>query len=232
MIDPIWLDFLEFVALHNDRWVFFRGQANALWPLIPGIARQDKNPRGIWRPALEKRLFDDFKRLAGSFDPGIGYLDLDWLGMAQHFGLPTRLLDWTENPLVAAWFAVADETTYRSTQSFTPIPALVHVIRVDPNKVLPSVEPFLGSGPPVVVQTPARVARITAQHGLFSVHRSPTVPWTPSSDGHAYERFEIPHASKAFFRMALHQFGFNRQRLMTDLESLCVTLTWGHINGR
>jgi hypothetical protein len=134
-VDAIWLDFLEFVALRNDRWVYFRGHASSLWPLSPGIARPDKSPPGGRRPDLEKRLYSDFKRMAQTFDPGTAYEDLDWLAFAQHYGLPTRLLDWTENPLVAAWFAVANESP-RPEPGVEPLAARVHVIRVDPIKVL------------------------------------------------------------------------------------------------
>jgi hypothetical protein len=232
--DPVWLDFLEFVGLHNDKWTFFRGLSNAEWPLVPGVARADKVPRGGWRPDVEQALFRDFRRMAQTFEPGPSFNDLDWLAVAQHFGLPTRLLDWTDNPLVAAWFAVADEREHMPTPpGRTPLPGIVHVLRIDPGVIEDNPDPFIGGAAPVLVRVPPRVARITAQHGLFSVHRDPASPWDVRADGRvAHDLFEIPHASKLAFRIALDQIGFNRQRLMVDLEGLCGTLTWRYRNGR
>ena len=111
--DPVWLDFVEFVGLHNDKFTYFRGLPNVEWALMPGVARSDKAPTAGFRPDVERRLFAEFKRMAQNFLSSSNFSDLDWLALAQHFGLPTRLLDWTENPLVAAWFAVSDEREYK-----------------------------------------------------------------------------------------------------------------------
>jgi len=232
--DPVWLNFVEFVGLHHDKWTFFRGLPNAEWNLMPGVARPDKAPPGGWRPAVELQLFRDFQRMAQTFEPGENFDDLDWLALAQHFGLPTRLLDWTDNPLVAAWFAVADEREHMpKPPRRKPLPGVVHVIRVDPVVVEEKPDPFAGAAAPVLVRVPPRAARITAQHGLFSLHRDPTSVWDVTSDPRAFHsQFEIPHRSKAAFRIALDQIGFNRQRLMVDLEGLCATLAWRYRSGR
>jgi FRG domain len=232
--DPVWLNFLEFAGFHNDKWTFFRGLPNEEWDLMPGISRSDKAPPGGWRPEVEKQLFVDFKRLAQTFESGTNFDDLDWLALAQHFGLPTRLLDWTDNPLVAAWFAAADEREYKPRPPRRKLlPGIVHVVRVDPSVVEDDPNPFSGGSVPVLTRVPARVARITAQHGLFSLHRDPTSAWDVGKDTRIVHRsFEIPHVSKNAFRVALDQIGFNRQRLMVDLDGLCGTLAWRYRSGR
>ncbi len=232
--DPVWLDFLEFVGLHNDKWTFFRGLPNLEWELVSGIGRSDKAPSTGWRPDVEHRLFADFKRTAHTFEAGTSFTDLDWLALAQHFGLPTRLLDWSDNPLVAAWFAVNDEQVHKpKPPRRKPLPAVVHAIRVNPAVIESSPEPFGGGPEPVMLRVPPRAARITAQHGLFSLHREPDKVWDVASDARvSHQQFVIPHSSKEAFRVALDQFGFNRQRMMVDLEGLCATLAWRYRNGR
>ena len=114
-----------------------------------------------------------------------------------------------------------------------PLPGVVHAVRVDPSVVEKNPDPFGPAGPPVLLRVPPLAKRITAQHGLFSLHREPNLIWDLTVDSRlAHARFEIPHASKSSFRMALDQIGFNRQRLMVDLEGLCATLAWRYRNGR
>jgi hypothetical protein len=89
---------------------WWRGHADAEWRLEAQVHR--KNPEKPDRPSnIELTLIGHFvsrapsrsRRPCPNSDDFFG-----WLFLAQHYGLPTRLLDWTESPLVAAYFAVLD----------------------------------------------------------------------------------------------------------------------------
>lgn len=91
---------IETVAKENpDRRLLFRGQADSDWRLCPGLFRQ--------KPDIAQYEHEMVRELISAF-PGHFSDDLsmfDKLVRMQHFGLPTRLLDVTKNPLVALYFA-------------------------------------------------------------------------------------------------------------------------------
>jgi hypothetical protein len=87
--------------------MWWRGHAEANWILRPSVFREKRNGQ----PYNEKALINNFQMRAYG---RLGHRprpcsELDWLFLAQHYGLPTRLLDWTESPLVALYFAVSEE---------------------------------------------------------------------------------------------------------------------------
>ncbi|MBP8993599.1 MAG: FRG domain-containing protein [Bacteroidales bacterium] len=86
--------------------LLFRGQKDSEWDLLPRIARPDLKFIGQNFLRKEKDLLDEFQRLSRPYiNPDLISNPWDLLALAQHHGLPTRLLDWTTNPLVALFFA-------------------------------------------------------------------------------------------------------------------------------
>src|SRR5206468_3187827 len=83
--------------------IWWRGQADREWELVPSVHRPEFRNH-------EDCLTQDFIRRArtrfGDCPPEGAWPD--WLILMQHHGLPTRLLDWSESPLVAIYFAVTE----------------------------------------------------------------------------------------------------------------------------
>ena len=103
----------EFIArIRNDRagWSYpwFRGEPKGDTPLVPKLYR----PEPAGRTRDENKLLQFFRMKAPIFAAG-SFPDRNatdqWLFLAQHVGLPTRLLDWTESALVALHFALLEQ---------------------------------------------------------------------------------------------------------------------------
>lgn len=113
---------LQFQFGHSARGdgFIFRGNKDASYGLLPGIYRQFKEVQharlvdgsidGPIYPADENEILAHFKKESGGILHFIAQSDdFTWLQYAQHFGVPTRLLDFTSNPLVALYFCCKDE---------------------------------------------------------------------------------------------------------------------------
>lgn len=113
---------VQFSQTQNNSGFIFRGMSNESWELIPGIFRKRHEEQGsssVERssysikiyPAYEFEILSHFRKESSSLLPHISQKDdFTWLQYAQHYGVPTRLLDFTANPLVALFFCCQSES--------------------------------------------------------------------------------------------------------------------------
>ncbi|MBK9359584.1 MAG: FRG domain-containing protein [Bacteroidales bacterium] len=101
-------DYVKIIESIIDEWasgssssnLWYRGHSNTNWQLIPKLYRQNN------LYLFEREMIRDFKLRSSEYIEIAPVNDFDYLFVMQHYGLPTRLLDWTESYLVALFFAV------------------------------------------------------------------------------------------------------------------------------
>lgn len=206
-----------------DQFTLYRGQ-NLDRTLLPKIARYD-NP-DIER--IEKQMLEDFKRRSVhliDLQPGNSW---DWLALAQHHGMATRLLDWTENPLIALWFSMANKTNV-SQEDYS----VVWGFKVPEQDIVASTEekdPF-DEGITKVYKPNHITRRISAQFGWFTIHRSNKekkfIPFEKNKE-YANLLFKIKVQSSCFAecKKRLHYFGINSASMYPDVDGLAKHVEW------
>lgn len=192
----------------------FRGQPEDR-PLLPKIGR------GTCKPELlsqEQRLFAEFKKRSAAYLDTANRDDWDFLAIAQHHGMATRLLDWTDNPLVALWFAVR-EGPQQGDGVVWVFPFSEEDI-ADQDKDSP-----FQDGRTKVFQPKHITKTIAAQDGWFTVHKFVDGKFIPLENNKNYKgnflKLRIPKEKVEGLRTQLGLIGVNDSTMFPDLGGLC-----------
>ncbi len=190
----------------------FRGQAQD-WPLIPTIGRLNINlldgllevENGVVE-LLQKYGYPYFNDNVNTYS--------DWILHAQHYGLPTRLLDFTSNPLKALYFAVEDSNSNHN--------GVVWALDEFGQHKFPSLE--LNK---VEFYTPAHINnRIIAQESMFAVFplKKDTEKIIPLEqnleDYRFFQKILIPSEAKIKIKEELSTLGINKMSVYPGIEGI------------
>jgi hypothetical protein len=227
MNNPDWItdipSFLKIIG-EDDNAMMYRGQSR-IWPLLPSIARYHSKLEGYedWS-VFQDSLLKEFAKFGA---PHVGHSDadeLEWLIHAQHHGLPTRLLDFSLNPLKALFFAVSDhrEDTHEGVFiGFSPKAWIEDFVR---NTALSNDE--------LVAYLPRQVnARLIAQESCFVAfplpkHKKPLEALGKSKEHHKsisrFTMYSIPAKAKRKLRLELKKLGVTHRSLFPDLGGVAA----------
>lgn len=227
--------FLDTVQRYSSAvgWIF-RGQDSIELPLCPKAGRPEYYLKANRFWAAEGQTSCDLGRFklwreeAVAFCDSLPDNDFDCLAFAQHYGLATRLLDWTTNPLVALFFAV-ERHGEKDGAVFCHFPWW-HIDKK---------ETVLGGEfehVPILRPSPFD-RRIVAQSGVFTYHAKPQKP-LEANETNSEARKAAPEGIdlavlrfrselKPILQRQLGEIGVSRKTLFPDLEGLSSFVNWG-----
>jgi hypothetical protein len=244
-----WREFDEAVAWANregpraDRAhssLVFRGLARSSYSNRHSLARLGDDYR-----ALERHLIRNFRKYAHRERPGPTLWD--WLSLAQHHGLPTRLLDWTFSPFVAAHFATATSPEQEAIVWAVDCAAAHELLPDDVRRSLrtegatvfttellaqhaPRLEDLerIGDDDPFVLffEPPSLDDRIVNQSAVLSTLSHPEASMDDWIERHSdlCQAWRIPPDAKAEIRERLDQANITERVLMPGLDGLATWL--------
>lgn len=199
-------------CLEPSYWLF-RGQENSSWDLRP------KCGRGYFKNRNDKEIFESWKQKSYEYSDWHPDENWNWLALAQHHGLATRLLDWSANPLVAVFFACQNESVDGVIFAYLGGKRILEKSfkQSDPWDVI---EPF-------VFHPYLKSRRVANQKGSFTISGNPYICFsTQIRDNEKLLKIKICKHYKRKFLFELSLYGIDWSFIYPDLDGLSKHINW------
>jgi hypothetical protein len=202
----------------------YRGQSEAM-PLLPRLFRPPNEASRV--KAVEQMLLKEFKNDSPFLLPSKPENDWDWLSLGQHFRLPTRLLDWSANPLTALFFSV---------ECAKPKSPTVYIYHCKKSQIVSAedrkkVSPF-NINKTRIFQPSWHSIRVAMQAGWHTVHhiypKKGKDDFRPLQDmefhGGRITEISIDAGHASHLREELAEMGIKHGTIYGDLQSVCTSI--------
>ncbi|HEV8583021.1 MAG TPA: FRG domain-containing protein [Thermoanaerobaculia bacterium] len=218
---------------------WFRGHGDVTWTLTPGWYRLAGYITGIGAEYYnEETLLETFKLRAPTYLERLPASNWEWLFLMQHYGLRTRLLDWTESSLIALYFALRDHTGAADAAVWMLNPWWLNRETFGDYVLFPADDPRAGDHAPLwgghklkgrlpIAITPSHGSqRIAAQRGVFTIHGTEPdaldrLALRRGKDRPNLRRLVIPKARVPAMRRELSISGISESLIFPELSGLC-----------
>lgn len=225
-------EFVEAISNYrsaNDT-IWFRGHSKSDYKLVPGYYR------GNYQTS-EETLMTWFKQSASLMVENVPRDEFDWMFLMQHYGVPTRLLDWTDSALVAMYFCCSSHEECDGAIWLLK-PAIMNEkssIKDDNDSgYLPSFQDDLlqpyqinqlkntqrMKQKPIAVIANRNNVRLQAQLGNFTIHHNDKSPIEDLIHDEACQKLVVKADAKAKLRDNLETLGITKLQLFPELASV------------
>jgi hypothetical protein len=213
----------------NNAELVFRGQS-ADWPLVPKLGRLNLRISTNSKLKTEQLILEEFERGVVPLSEIQPENNWDLLALAQHHGLPTRLLDWSYNALVALWFAVRQPPIEEDGELCDGIVWILAADVADFKTDTKLSDP-LNNNITKVFRPRVVSRRISSQSAVFTVHKILENDRMINFQIHTKYRNKLTKLviySEKFveIRKELNILGINHGSVFPDIDGFCKHLEW------
>ena len=225
--------------------IWYRGLENSQLSLVPTMYRSSTQPD----VTSEWFLMNLFKQNAHRFLDSRPQGEWEWLFLMRHYGLPSRLLDWTESPLIGLYFALfpaggASLASKTDGALWCLLPTALNALRNVPDPLMlpmfsdeegrdassdsvtnlyrpTQLDPDTSEQVTPLAGISIRTSyRIQAQHGVFTIHHAWRSPIERIAPGQHIWRLIVPKDSKQDVAAELQRLRINDLSVFPDLDNV------------